>query len=77
MTLGCSQWRLPLLLNATCDFSLLFGANTLWNRVSLTRGFGTSATNLAMKSSGYGQYAGKSMVLQYGARTEKAPQSGA
>lgn len=26
---------------------------------------------------GYGQYAGKSMVLQYGARTEKAPQSGA
>jgi hypothetical protein len=30
----------------------LFGAKTPWNRVRLTRGFGTSAANLAMKSSG-------------------------
>jgi hypothetical protein len=31
---------------------LLFGANTPWNRVRFTRGFGTNAASLAMKSSG-------------------------
>ena len=29
---------------------LLFGANTPWNRVRLTRGFGTSEASFAMKS---------------------------
>jgi hypothetical protein len=31
---------------------VLFGANTPWNRVRFTLGLGTSAANLAMKSSG-------------------------
>jgi hypothetical protein len=32
--------------------SLQFGANTPWNRVRLTRGFGTRAASRAMKSNG-------------------------
>ena len=37
-----------------CDLTrcLLFGANTQWKRVRLTRGLGTSAASFAMKSSG-------------------------
>jgi hypothetical protein len=31
---------------------LLLGANTPWNRVTLTHGFGTRAASLALKSSG-------------------------
>jgi hypothetical protein len=40
---------LPGVINARC---LLFGANTPWKRVRFTRGFGTRAASLAIKSSG-------------------------
>jgi hypothetical protein len=43
---------LPRLTDVTCPRWCLFAANTLWKRVRLTRGFGTSAANLAVKSSG-------------------------
>jgi hypothetical protein len=36
----------------TCARCALFGANTPWKRVRLTRGLGTSALSLAMKSRG-------------------------
>jgi hypothetical protein len=45
---GACGGRLPRPLNVTCDRSLLFGANTPWNRVKFTHGLGTSAANLAM-----------------------------
>ena len=45
---------LPRLEGVTRTRYLLLGANTPWNRVKLTRGFGTRAANRAMKSSGPG-----------------------
>ena len=43
---------LPRLEGVTRARCALLGAKTPWKRVRLTRGFGTSATSLAMKSSG-------------------------
>jgi len=43
---------LPRLAGVTQTRWRLFGANTPWNRVRLTLGFGTSAAKRAMKSSG-------------------------
>lgn len=43
---------LPRLAGVTKARCLLLGANTSWNRVRLTLGFGTSAARRAMKSSG-------------------------
>ena len=42
----------PRLPGVTRARYLLFGANTPWNRVRLTRGFGTSAASRAIKSRG-------------------------
>lgn len=43
---------LPRLASVTRAWYLLFGANTPWKRVKLTRGFGASAASRAMKSRG-------------------------
>ena len=43
---------LPRLEGVTRARCALLGAKTPWKRVRLTRGFGTSATSLAMKYSG-------------------------
>ena len=43
---------LPRLDGVTCARCALFGANTPWKRVRLTRGLGTKATSRAIKSIG-------------------------
>jgi len=43
---------LPRWALVSCARCALLGANTPWKRVRLTRGLGTSAASLAMKSSG-------------------------
>ena len=48
---ACSP-PLPRFAGVTRARYLLFGANTPWKRVRLTRGFGTSAARRAMKSRG-------------------------
>ena len=54
---------LPFLAGVTAARCLLFAANTSWKRVRLTRGFGTSAASLAMKSSGSQEVATRTIAL--------------
>ena len=54
----------PRRAGVTSDRCLLFGANTPWKRVRLTRGFGTSEANFDMKSSGPKMTVGRTVAVR-------------